>query len=263
MKSRSPRRRHPLAGVAVLLVALVATGVGFAFVSGGTQAQAADGTVSADDVAAGKQLYLEGCSSCHGLGAQGSAEYPSLINVGAAAVDFQVSTGRMPAAANAEQIIRKPPIYTEEQTRQIAAYIATLGAGPAIPAPEQVDTTNADLTEGGVLFRTNCQQCHNFAGAGGALSNGAFAPSLMNATPTQIWEAMMTGPQQMPVFSQGSLSDDSKKDIIKFVEHLQTAQAPGGLALGSYGPVTEGIFIWIAGLGALLGVAVWIGAKVR
>ena len=37
----------------------------------------------------------------------------------------------------------------------------------------------------------------------------------------------------------------------------------GGLALGRLGPVTEGLFLWTAGLLSLIAVAVWIGAKVR
>jgi len=237
------------------------TGVGYAAVTGTAEAAAPQATQSQID--AGRQLYLEGCATCHGLGAQGTSAGPTLVGVGAAAVDFQVSTGRMPLAAPAVQAPRRTPQYTDEQTKALAAYVASLGAGPAIPGAEQVNAENADLAEGGELFRTNCQQCHNFAGRGGALSNGKYAPSLMRATPTEIYEAMLTGPQNMPNFPEGTMPTEQKQAIIKFITHLQNADDPGGLALGDLGPVTEGVFIWVGGLGALLAAAVWIGAKVR
>lgn len=254
-------RRHKATGLAVLMVGLLTTGIGYAAVTGSAEASAP--TASQSQVEEGKKLYLEGCATCHGLAAQGSTDGPSLIGVGAAAVDFQVSTGRMPLAQPAQQAPRKTPIYTEEQVAALAAFVATLGPGPAIPTASDVDTTDADLATGGVLFRTNCAQCHNFAGRGGALSDGKYAPSLMEATPREIWEAMATGPQNMPNFPNSTLDQKSKQDIIKYIDHLQTATAPGGFELGSYGPVTEGVFVWTAGLGALLLAAVWIGAKVR
>ena len=254
-------RRHRATGLVVLLAGLLATGVGYAAVSG--TAEAAPQTGSTIQIDQGQQLFLEGCSSCHGLAAQGTSQGPGLIGVGAAAVDFQVTTGRMPLAQPAQQAPRKTPIYTEEQTKALAAYVASLGPGPAIPSAEDVSTTDADLATGGTLFRTNCAQCHNFAGHGGALSDGRYAPSLMNATPREIFEAMLTGPQNMPNFPNTTMGIQQKQDIIKYIQHLQTASSPGGLALGSYGPVTEGVAAWTLGLGLLLLAAVWIGAKVR
>jgi ubiquinol-cytochrome c reductase cytochrome c subunit len=263
VSTATPRRRHPAAGLAVILAGLVTTGVGFAFVSASTSASAATPTSTASQVQAGRQLYIEGCSTCHGLGAQGAGGNPTLIGVGAAAVNFQVSTGRMPLAAPAVQAPRRTPVYNDEQVSDLAAYVASLGAGPAIPTAGELNTDNANLQAGGELFRTNCAQCHNFAGKGGALSEGAYAPSLMQAKPNIIYEAMLTGPQNMPVFTNNTITPESKRNIIAYVQHLQTENSPGGLALGSYGPVTEGVFIWIVGLGALLGAAVWVGAKVR
>ena len=144
------------------------------------------------------------------------------------------------------QVERKAPSYTEAQIAALAAYIATLGPGPAIPTAEQLDTTNADLAVGGELFRTNCAQCHNFAGKGAALTEGKYAPSLMEATPQQVYEAMLTGPQNMPVFGDGTLTRE-KQDILKYVAHLQTQTQPGGFALGSFGPVTEGALLFTLG----------------
>jgi len=254
-------RRHKATGLVVLLAALVMTGVGYAAVT--DSAEAAPQAASQTQVDQGRQLFLEGCATCHGLAAQGTGSGPGLIGVGAAAVDFQVSTGRMPLAAPVVQAPRKTPVYSPDQVAALAAYVASLGAGPAIPTATELDTTDANLAEGGLLFRTNCQQCHNFSGQGGALSDGKYAPSLMKATPQEIYEAMLTGPQNMPNFTNATLPVASKQAILKYIANLQAAQAPGGLALGSYGPVTEGVFIWTAGIGALLLAAVWIGAKVR
>ncbi len=254
-------RRHPAALFAVLFVALGTTGAAYAAVSTGTAPQAA--ATSSTQVDEGKQLFLEGCSSCHGVAAQGSSDGPSLIGVGAAAVDFQVGSGRMPLAGPAIQAVDKPPVYNEEQIASLAAYVASLGAGPAIPSDEAVDTSNADLVLGGELFRTNCSQCHNVAGRGGALSNGRWAPNLMAADPKEIYEAMITGPQNMPVFSDKTITPQEKKDIIRYIEELQKSENPGGADLGRFGPVTEGVFIFIVGLGILIVISVWIGAKAR
>ncbi|MGB7983014.1 MAG: cytochrome c [Candidatus Nanopelagicales bacterium] len=259
----SAARRHPAALMMLLLGALAVIGTAYALVTTNSQARAAGAPSSETQVEEGRALYLEGCSSCHGLNAEGTAVAPNLIGAGAAAVHFQVATGRMPMAAPAVQVERKAPSYDEEQTAALAAYIAALGPGPAIPTAEELDTTNANLAVGGELFRTNCAQCHNFAGRGAALTEGKWAPSLMVATPQEVYEAMLTGPQNMPVFGDGTLSVPEKQDILKYVAHLQDQTQPGGSGLGAFGPVTEGLMIFTLALGLMLGAAVWIGAKVR
>ena len=263
MKFLAARRRQPVVALAMLLFALVTVGGIYAAAATVRPAEAAGAASSETQVEMGKQLYLEGCSSCHSLQAQGSADGPTLIGVGAAAVDFQVSTGRMPLAAPGVQSVAGPPKYNEEQTAALAAYVASLAPGPAIPSAEQVDFASADVAEGGVLFRVNCQQCHQAAGQGGALTQGKYAPSLMGATPTQMYEAMITGPESMPVFSDATLPEEDKKAIMAYVDYLQNASDPGGLSLGRLGPVTEGLFLWTAVFGALIAVAVWIGIKAR
>ncbi|WP_422735735.1 hypothetical protein ACN263_19010 [Micromonospora sp. WMMD729] len=50
-----------------------------------------------------------------------------------ASVEFQVGTGRMPLARQEARALRKPPLYTDEQVRQLAAYIQALGGGPVVP----------------------------------------------------------------------------------------------------------------------------------
>lgn len=265
VKTLALRRRHRAAAPILVLLTLALIGVLYAAVSGATTAQAAneDGKHSQELIKQGAQLFAEGCSSCHGLGAQGGVEAPSLIGVGAAAVDFQVSTGRMPLATPEAQAPQKPIQYSDEEIAALAAFVASRGPGPAIPSPDEVAYQDADLQLGGQLFRTNCSQCHNFNGAGGALSNGAYAPDLRNATPTQIYEAMLTGPENMPVFSNSTLTPQDKQAIIKYIQSFDTQPSYGGWSLGALGPVSEGLFIWIVGIGGLIGVAVWIGAKVR
>lgn len=257
----SARRRHPLAAFLVLLVGLTLMGGLYAAVTGTGTANAASTDDNPQAIAKGKQIFLEGCATCHGLNAQGGSTAPTLIGVGPAAVDFQVGTGRMPLAAPSQQAKRGRVSYTQEQISDIAAYIGSLAPGPAIPSAEELAYQNANLQEGGELFRTNCAQCHNFNGAGGALTNGEYAPSLKDATPQQMFEAMLTGPQAMPVFANTTITVQQKQAIIKYITTIRTSPNPGGMSLGRLGPVSEGLFLWIVGLGAVTAIAVWIGAK--
>ncbi|WP_330303984.1 MULTISPECIES: c-type cytochrome [unclassified Streptomyces] len=262
MKKLSARRRHPLAAVVVLLLALAATGGLYAAFAPASKAQA-DDTAQSLAIDEGKKLYAVGCASCHGTGGQGTSDGPSLVGVGAAAVDFQVGTGRMPAQQPGAQIPKKKVIYSQDEIDLLAAYIASLGAGPSVPTKSQVDPADGDIAKGGELFRTNCAQCHNFTGKGGALTHGKFAPSLEGVDPKHIYEAMQTGPQNMPSFPDTTLSEKNKKDIIAYLDAVNgdDTESPGGLELGGLGPVSEGLFGWIFGLGALVAVAVWVAAR--
>ncbi|MCX5557045.1 c-type cytochrome [Streptomyces sp. NBC_00038] len=262
MKKLSARRRHPLAAVVVLLLALAATGGLYAAFAPASQAQA-DETAQSLAIDEGKKLYAVGCASCHGTGGQGSSDGPSLVGVGAAAVDFQVGTGRMPAQQPGAQVPKKKVIYSQAEIDQLAAYIASLGAGPTVPTENQVSPEGADIAKGGELFRTNCAQCHNFTGKGGALSEGKFAPDLEGVSAKHIYEAMQTGPQNMPSFPETIMSEQNKKDIIAYLDAVNGDDTvePGGLSLGGLGPVSEGLFAWIFGLGALIAVAVWVAAR--
>ncbi|MET9846345.1 cytochrome bc1 complex diheme cytochrome c subunit [Streptomyces ossamyceticus] len=262
MKKLSVRRRHPLAAVVVLLIALAATGGLYTAFAPADKAQA-DETAQTLTIEEGKKLYLVGCASCHGKGGEGTSDGPSLVGVGAAAVDFQVGTGRMPAQQPGAQVPKKKNIYSQAQIDQLAAYIASLGAGPEIPTENAYNPEGADIAEGGELFRTNCAQCHNFTGKGGALSEGKYAPSLEGVDPKHIYEAMQTGPQNMPSFPDTTLSEENKKDIIAYLEAVNSDDTvePGGLSLGGLGPVSEGLFGWVFGLGTLIAVAVWVAAR--
>ncbi|MBY8346026.1 c-type cytochrome [Streptomyces spinosirectus] len=262
MKKLSARRRHPMAALVVLLLALACTGGLYAAFAPASKAQA-DETAQSLAIDEGKKLFSVGCASCHGTGGQGTSDGPSLVGVGSAAVDFQVGTGRMPAQQPGAQIPRKKVIYTQAEIDQLAAYISSLGAGPSVPTKEQYGPEGADIANGGELFRTNCAQCHNFTGKGGALTHGKFAPSLEGVDPKHIYEAMQTGPQNMPAFPDTTLSDQNKKDIIAYLHAVNgdDTESPGGLELGGLGPVSEGLFAWIFGLGALIAVAVWVAAR--
>jgi ubiquinol-cytochrome c reductase cytochrome c subunit len=208
-------------------------------------------------------LFSHTCSSCHGVNAQGTSAGPSLIGVGAAAVDFQVSTGRMPGKDFGAENPRKPAVFSTAQIHQLADYIASLGGGPAIPPAAQVSPVGASLALGQSLFITDCAQCHNFSGAGGALTYGRSAPSLDRSTPTQMYEAMLTGPEAMPVFSDTTITPAQKRDIIAYVTAVRAEPNPGGFSLGRVGPVTEGLVAFLGGIAILVFAAMWLTMRRR
>lgn len=263
-RGRSKLRRR-VSGMLVLVMALV--GAGFLATALTPNAQVA---VAQDDptlAREGKQLFDNSCITCHGANLQGVQDRgPSLIGVGEAAVYFQVSSGRMPAVRDEAQAARKPAKFTAAETDQLGAYIQANGGGPTVPrnADGSIASTSlvgGDVARGSQLFRLNCASCHNFTGRGGALSSGKYAPNLDQATEAQIYTAMTSGPQNMPKFSDRQLSVDEKKDVIAYVNAATRDSAPGGYSLGGLGPVSEGLFIWIVGIVALIGATLWVGAK--
>ena len=250
-------RRSPLATVALLAIGLLFTGGAYALISGGT-AKAESDLNSAQVLEEGRKLYVANCATCHGVNLAGTDAGPTLIGVGAASVDFQVGTGRMPLAQNGPQAEEKPVQFTEVQVLAMAAYVASLAPGPQIPEPEYL--SGGDAANGAELFRINCAMCHNVAGAGGALTQGKYAPEI-NTSPTHTYEAMLTGPQNMPVFNDAYLTPEEKRDIVTSLEYMENNPSPGGFSLGSLGPVSEGLFAWIFGLGLIVAVAVWVTAR--
>lgn len=266
MKALANHRHHPLALGAIILLALIA--IGALFVALAPKNASAEG-YSENDIAAGQELFVANCATCHGLNGEGRIDADgntlgsSLIGVGAASVDFQVGTGRMPMQAAGPQAPRKPVQFTEEQISQLAAFVSSLGPGPAIPTAEMVDGALGDPANGGNIFRINCAMCHSASAAGGALTEGKWAPTLRGVEAKHIYEAMETGPQNMPVFNDNNLSPEDKRDVIAYLETLESNGSPGGYSLGALGPVTEGLYAWTVILAIFLGCALWLGAKAK
>jgi ubiquinol-cytochrome c reductase cytochrome c subunit len=217
---------------------------------------------------AGKLLFDQTCSSCHGSQANGVAPNggasigPNLQGVGAATVDFWITTGRMPAVnVKAIEAERKPPVLTNAQALQVAAYINSLD--PSVPAVPTPHLNGADVSDGADLFSLNCAACHTITGAGDALAFGTNAPTLNNkrVTPQQIAEAIRIGPANMPRFS-GNLSDAQVRDLVAYVtQNIQHPVNPGGAGLGGVGPVAEGFVALLLGVGGLALICFWIGER--
>lgn len=256
---RKSGRRHPLATVALVAIGLLVTGAAYTGFSQ-TAATAEIDLSSPQTIEEGKKLFGANCATCHGIDAEGTPDGPSLYGAGAASVNFQVGTGRMPLAFQGPQGMVKPAQFSEEQTLQMAAYVASLAPGPGLPDSQYLQG-DGDAATGGELFRINCAMCHNVSAAGGALTEGKFAPALTGVSATHVYEAMVTGPQNMPVFSDANLTPQEKSDIITYLQYLETEPSVGGLSLGSIGPVAEGLFIWVIGLGVVIALTVWVTAK--
>ncbi|MCE3552978.1 cytochrome c [Pseudonocardia sp. RS11V-5] len=259
------RVRHAL----LVLAALVALGGAYTLLVPAPQtASAQSGQAQIDQ---GRALYEQACISCHGSNLQGAPDRgPSLVGVGDAAVYFQVSTGRMPLARSEDRGYRRVPAPefdpdTDQGRANLAAlgaYIQSVGGGPQVPAETGPQLIGSDVGHGGDLFRLNCAYCHNFTGRGGILGAGRYPPRLEAATPEQMYTAMLSGPMAMPVFSDKQLTPEEKKDIIAYVLAVRGQNnAPGGYDLGELGPSTEGVIAFLVGLGALVLVAAWIGAR--
>lgn len=275
-KTRRGRKvKRTLAGAFALTIGLTGAGVLASALSPDPQVA----TAQKDDAALvqeGKDIYDTACITCHGANLQGIQDRgPSLVGIGAGSVYFQVHSGRMPMMSNDAQAERKTPRYTEQQTLALAAFVAANGGGPDIVynedgsvAQESLRGANydgniqaEDVAKGSELFRMNCASCHNFTGQGGALSSGKYAPPLAPASEQEIYQAMLTGPQNMPKFSDRQLTADEKKDIIAYIKSAKETPSPAGWDLGGLGPVSEGLAMWIIGITALCAAAMWIGSR--
>jgi ubiquinol-cytochrome c reductase cytochrome c subunit len=266
----SRHRRGRLAGLAMLLLGLVLTGSLYAAFA---PAQAEQAESDAALIAEGRELFLISCVFCHGQNgegvlSEGGNQYgPSLAGVGAAAADFQLGTGRMPLVQPGQQGAVKPPVFNEDEIAALSAYVGSLGPGPAIPDEGDYSIDSLDdaereeaISQGGQIFLTNCTACHNFSGNGGAMPRGGQAPNILSTSPKHIYEAMLTGPGNMDVFSNGNLTPEEKRNVIAYIETMRDQPEYGGFGLGGLGPVSEGLFAWLVGIGGLVGFAVWIAA---
>ena len=240
------RLRRPLIALALalpfgLLVGLVAAGA----------ARSADALVSQ-----GRELFVTGCASCHGLDAHGIAgSGPSLVGVGAQAADFYLSTGRMPLDAPGDPPIRKPPAYSQARLAALTAYIGSLG-GPPVPTIG----THTDPAAGMRAFTSSCAGCHGVLARGGVVTGGV-APSLVAATPRQIVEAIRVGPYLMPHYSRRQIDDSTASAIAGYVVSTRHPDDRGGWGIGHLGPVPEGMVAWLVGAASLLLVAHLLGER--
>ncbi|HWC13153.1 MAG TPA: c-type cytochrome [Actinomycetota bacterium] len=204
----------------------------------------------------GRDLFVARCASCHGAEGKGTAEGPPLLGVGAAMVDFQLRTGRMPLTDPGVQPQRKPRVFTDDEIEAVVAYVTSLEpGGPPIPT---VDPPAGDLALGQSLFVANCAPCHGATATGGAVGRGALAPSLSLAAPIEIAEAMVVGPGEMPVFDFSAHERDS---IVRFIDYLEDRPDRGGADIGGVGPVPEGFVAWGIGMGACFAIALLVGTR--
>lgn len=259
-KRRSNGRRSPLAAAALIGAGLLITGAVYAGASAAFAAAEPQTVASTLTVKDGEKLFAANCATCHGMALQGTDNGPSLYGVGELATEFQLSTGRMPLQMQGPQAPQKSPQFTQDQILAISSYVQSVAPGPTFPDKKILDG-GGDVSNGAELFRINCAMCHNVAAAGGALTQGKYAPGLTKTSALHMYAAMVTGPQNMPVFGDMNLSDEDKRDIISALLYQQQSVQIGGFSLGSLGPVSEGLFIWIFGIGALVAITVWITAK--
>ena len=261
----------------LLLIAIVLGGSGALLLGGDcAQAQPPEGIVrpanpsGLSDQELGAQLYAGNCASCHGISGAGvsparkgagdiTAAGPPLKGAGALAADFYLRTGYMPLHDPREQPWRHRVLFNERELRALTKYVASLGAGPAIPqpVPEQ-----GSVSEGLRLFTTHCAGCHQVAAEGGYVTN-ARVPRLKEATPRQIAEAVRIGPYLMPKFSKKAISDRQLDSIIAYLESAKTPNDAGGWGIGHIGPVPEGMLAWFIAAFVLVGLCALIGERLR
>ncbi|GAB3502379.1 c-type cytochrome [Amycolatopsis cihanbeyliensis] len=260
-RGRRTKFQRRVAGLLALGIALL--GVGALYAVFAPEPQTAQAQADPALLRKGEEIYNNTCITCHGANLGGVEDRgPSLVGVGEAAVYFQTSSGRMPMVRQEAQAKRKPPKLTPAEIDALSAYIQANGGGPERPAESGEALRGGDPARGGELFRLNCASCHNFTGQGGALSAGKYAPELAPANEEQIYTAMLTGPQNMPKFSDRQLTPGEKEDIIAYVKSVSAGgNDVGGNGLGGFGPGTEGVIAWVVGIAALVGVTMWIGSR--
>jgi ubiquinol-cytochrome c reductase cytochrome c subunit len=241
---------------------VVATVAGLAVLAqlalAGRQPTRAQPAGNAAELDRGRSLYQQNCATCHGQSGQGSQRGPTLVGVGAAAADYWLSTGRMPIGQVQRDPPRKRPAFGRRDIDALVAYVASLGPGPSIPP---VNPAAGSLGEGNRLYQQNCAACHSATGAGYVLQSGRSAPSLRQATPVQVAEAVRTGPGTMPRFDPDTISDRQLDSVVRYAVGLARGGDRGGLGLGRIGPITEGLVGWLVGLGVLVLVIRWLGER--
>jgi quinol---cytochrome-c reductase cytochrome c subunit len=216
------------------------------------------GRAATEQEAIGRQLYEASCTTCHGVDARGTASGPSLEGVGSAAVDFYLSTGRMPLANPEDQPVRQAPAFSSEEIAAIVAYLRTIvPGGPDIPSV----AGGGSLPLGQQLYLNNCTGCHGAGGTGDSVGGGQIAPSLAEATDVQIAEAVRVGPGVMPKFGNRTITSADMDALVAYLLWIRDHGNDGGLSLGRAGAVAEGFVAMVIGLGVLILVVRLTGSK--
>lgn len=222
-----------------------------------SSAGATSAPASSPLVAQGRALFQSSCAACHGADAQGIyGRAPSLHGVGALAADFYLQTGRMPLPSSHAQPLRTRPAFPQSKIRALVAYVASFG-GPTIPV---VRPRKGSLSQGQQLFGIYCAGCHTIQGQGGIVT-GAVAPSLNQATPTQVGEAVRIGPYVMPRFGERELSASQIDSLARYVRSVQHPANLGGWGIGRIGPIPEGMVAWLLAAASLLLIARLLGQR--
>lgn len=218
--------------------------------------------VGKSSTAYGYTLFQDHCSFCHGPRANGTTGIaPNLQGLGPGVVDLWLSTGWMPLKTPTAQPDNKEPSFTPGQIRDIALWVASLRPG-GVPLAPKLDLRRNSYSSGFSLFTLNCAPCHTITGAGDALFGGYHAPPLHGITQAEIWEAVRSGPQNMPQFSAGNISPTQLDNIIKYVTgKIEHPVNPGGVSLGGVGPVAEGFIGLFLGVGGCMVAAYWVGDR--
>jgi ubiquinol-cytochrome c reductase cytochrome c subunit len=207
----------------------------------------------------GRDLYAQSCAGCHGEDLRGrKGQGPTLRGAGAAAVDFYLSTGRMPLADPTDEPVRADPVFSRRDIDALVAYVGGFG-GPAIPA---ANPDRGDVARGKQAFTESCAGCHQVLARGGIVT-GAFVPALTDATPRQLAEAVRVGPYLMPKFGERQIDQSELDDIAAYVRAQRDPDDRGGWGIGNIGPVPEGLVAWLLAGVVLLGVVRALGERAR
>jgi quinol---cytochrome-c reductase cytochrome c subunit len=257
-------------GRLVVLVLAIALGVG-----GVALAASQNGIVRpnheppAPTAKLGEELFNANCSSCHGIAGQGissprpgagavAGAGPSLRGVGAMAADFYLRTGFMPLANIHAQPSNQRVLFTGKEIESLTAFIAALGAGPAVPRPEP---SAGSVSQGFRLFTEDCAGCHQSVARGGFVT-GARVPPLQGIDAREIAEAVRIGPYLMPRFGKRQITDRQLNSIVRYVLSTNRPVNRGGWSIGNLGPIPEGMIAWLAAL--LLAVScVAVGRRLK
>jgi ubiquinol-cytochrome c reductase cytochrome c subunit len=198
----------------------------------------------------GADVFSRFCERCHGPDGKGGDIGPSL----AAATDRQLIVETVQKGRG-----KMPPfqgLLTQDEIAAVADYVWETVAGFSVEG--------ADLSRGGVVYRINCSPCHRTAVRGGALvySEAVVAPPLVGLNTAAIARAIRTGPGPMPAFPASVFDDSDLRSIVRYVRFMQDPPHPGGLPLGFYGPVAEGL-VAFAAVGILVVICGWIEFRGR